>query len=61
MKYMLLIYEDQAPYATASEADQGKLFQGYMDFTKAIQTEGKMVSGDALQPSFTATTVQVGS
>jgi len=59
MKYMLMIYEDQAPYATVSQAEQGALFQRYMDFTSDIQKEGKMVAGEALQPSFTATTVKL--
>jgi hypothetical protein len=59
MKYMLLIYEDQAPYATATQAEQGALFQSYMDFTADIRREGKMVTGDALQPSFTATTIRI--
>lgn len=59
MKYMLLIYEDQAPYAAASQEEQGALFQRYMEFTDDIRKSGKMLSGDALQPTFTATTVKI--
>jgi hypothetical protein len=58
MKYMLLIHEDHGSYATASQEDQRGLFQRYMAFTSDLQKEGKMLSGDALQPGFTATTVR---
>lgn len=59
MKYMLMIFEDQAAYANVSEQEQGALFQRYMDFTEDLRKSGKMVGGDALQPVFTATTVRV--
>ena len=59
MKYMLMIYEDQAPYASASQEEQGALFQRYMSFTGDLQKEGKMLAGDALEPSFKATTVRL--
>lgn len=59
MKYMLMIYEDQAPYATTSQEDQGALFQRYINFTQDLRTEGVMQGGSALQPSFTATTVRL--
>ena len=56
---MLMIFEDQAPYATVSQEEQGALFQRYIQFTRDIQQEGKMLAGEALQPSFTATTVRL--
>ena len=59
MKYLLMIYEDQAPYASASHEDRGALFQGHMTFTKNLRQEGKMLAGNALQPSYTATTVRI--
>lgn len=59
MKYMLLIYDDMAAYATVSEAEQGALFQRYMDFTQRLAASGRMVAGDPLQPPFTAATVRV--
>ncbi len=61
MKYLLMIYEDQAPYASASQQDQGALFQRYMTFTKDLRQEGKMLNGNALQPSYTATTVRIAN
>ncbi len=59
MKYMLMIYEDQAPYASVSQEEQGALFQRYISFTNDLHTEGKMLGGDALEPSFKATTVRL--
>lgn len=59
MKYLLLIHEDHATYASVSEAEQGALFGRYMEFTKELEAEGRMLGGNALQPGFTATTIRL--
>ena len=59
MKYLLLIYENEASFAGIPEAEQGKIFEEYMTYTKRIKKEGKYVSGEALEPVSTATTVRV--
>ena len=59
MKYLLLIYENERAWEGASEADQGKIFQEYMDYTNGIKKKGHYVAGEALQPVSTATTVRV--
>ena len=59
MKYLLLIYENEASMAGLSEAEQGKIFEEYMDYTKRIRKNGNYVAGEALQPISTATTVRV--
>ena len=59
MKYLLLIYENEASLAGISEAEQGKIFQEYMDYTKRIRKDGNYVAGEALEPVATATTVRV--
>ena len=59
MKYLLLIYGNEAEFAGLSEADQGKIFQEYMDYTRRIKKSGNYVSGEALEPIATATTVRV--
>lgn len=59
MKYLLLIYENEASMAGLSEAEQGKIFQEYMDYTSRIRKSGNYVAGEALQPISTATTVRV--
>lgn len=59
MKYMLLIYgaEDKGPFPGTPEF--GPYMQAYMDFTNKVQSDGKFIAGDALQPVGTATTVTV--
>ena len=59
MKYLLLIYENEKSLAGLSEAEQGKIFQEYMDYTARIRKNGNYVAGEALQPVATATTVRV--
>jgi hypothetical protein len=59
MQYLLLIYEDEAALGGASEAEQGKIFQEYMDYTNRIHRSGHYRAGEALQPVSTATTVRV--
>jgi hypothetical protein len=59
MKYLLLIYENEAGFAGLSEAEQGKVFGEYMTYTADIQKSGNYLGGEALQPVSTATTVRV--
>jgi len=59
MKYLLLIYENEASFAGLSEAEQGQVFQEYMDYSNRIRKSGNYVAGQALQPISTATTVRV--
>lgn len=59
MQYLCLLYDNEAEAAKMSEADQAAEFGEYITFTKDLQAAGKMVAGDALQPSSTATTVRV--
>ena len=59
MKYLLLIYENEAQWAGVSQAEQGKIFEEYMVYTKDIRKKGHYLGGEALQPVSTATTVKV--
>jgi len=59
MKYLLLIYEKEADWAAIPEAEMGKIFQEYMDYSKRIRKSGNYIGGEALQPVSTATTVRV--
>ncbi|MGE5125274.1 MAG: YciI family protein [Betaproteobacteria bacterium] len=61
MQYLLLIYESEKVMEGMSEAEQGKLFQEYMDYTRRIKKSGDYLAGNALQPVASATTVQVKS
>lgn len=59
MQYMLLIYnaEDNGPQPGTEEF--GPYMQGYVDFTNDVRDAGKLMSGDALQPVATSSTVSV--
>jgi hypothetical protein len=59
MKYLLLIYENEKAWSALPEAEQGKIFQEYMDYTARIRRSGNYVAGEALQPIASATTVRV--
>lgn len=58
MKYMLIIYNDEAADGAATPEQMGQLFGGYMTFTEGIKKKGIYVAGDPLQPSTTATTLR---
>lgn len=59
MQYLCLIYDAEKAWAEMSEADRGKMFGEYMQFTKSIKDSGHYLGGNALQPIGTATTVRV--
>ena len=59
MKYLLLIYENEANFASLSQAEQGKVFEEYKAYTMDITRSGHRLAGQALQPVSTATTVRV--
>ena len=61
MKYLLLIYENEKSFAGLSEAEQGKIFEEYMTYSKDIRKSGHYIAGQALQPVSDATTVRVKS
>ena len=57
MQYMLLIYHNEKePF---NPADQSKMLQEYLAFTQDIVKAGQFKAGDRLQPTTSATTVQV--
>jgi hypothetical protein len=59
MKYLCLIYENEANWASASK-EQGEAIMGeYVAFTEDIRKSGHLLGGEALQPTQTATTVRV--
>jgi hypothetical protein len=59
MKYLLLIYENEASFAGMSGDEQAKIFEEYMVYTKNIKKSGNYIGGEALQAISTATTVRV--
>src|SRR2546429_9936955 len=59
MKYICLIYGEEKKQGDMPEAEAQEVGGEYMEFTKDIKSKGKMVAGDALQATSTATTVRV--
>ena len=55
MRYLLLIYENEA---NAGELGQEE-FQKWMDYTERLKASGCYLGGEALLPTSTATTVRV--
>ena len=57
MKYLLLIYGNEAAMAATSPADAEKMTGAYMAYTEAMRKAGVYVGGERLRPTSTATTV----
>jgi hypothetical protein len=58
-QYMILIYENEAAYATATPEDYEASMKAHNRFAEQIGELGAtMVGGNALQPTTTATTIR---
>ena len=61
-KYLILIYEDEAGYATATPEVMGEVMKAHDDFTAQVEQHGaKILGGEALESTPTATSVRGGS
>ena len=59
MRYLCLIYEDEKAWEAKPQAELEAVMGEYFAFTEGIRSNGKLVAGEALQPTPTATTVRV--
>lgn len=59
MKYMLLIYGDQASWDAMSPEDQEPLLKDYFALDDTLKASGELVDGFALENPNAATTVRV--
>ena len=59
MQYMLLIYNTPDSWSSMPPEQQKELFEAYGTFSMELEASGKMVAGDALQDTSTATSVRV--
>jgi hypothetical protein len=58
-QYLILIYEAEAQYATASPVVMGEIQQEHGAFATGVEAHGaQMVAGAWLQPTYTATSVR---
>jgi len=59
VQYMLLIFDDERVWGELSEEERGRLYAEYGTFTNELREAGALLTADQLQPSTTATLVQV--
>jgi hypothetical protein len=58
MKYMLLIFHDDTTWGEQTESDHQQIYLEYRILIQDLQSKGKYVAGDQLQPSDTARVVR---
>lgn len=59
MQYLCLIYEAESNMPNRPPEEQEAIMGEYFAFTNAMQEQGKLVAGDALMPTETATTIRI--
>jgi hypothetical protein len=58
MKYMMLIYGNEANMQALNKTDAEQMLAAYGAYSEALQKAGVIVDGNRLQPSASATTVR---
>jgi hypothetical protein len=61
MKYLLLIYGNEAGMQQASKADVDQILAAYGAYTEAMVKAGVIAGGERLRPTASATTVRVAN
>ena len=59
MRYMLLIYGNEAAMTAAPKDAITQMSSAYVAYTEALKTAGVWLSGSALQPTRSATSVRI--
>jgi len=59
MRYMLLIYNEERQMSPPRPSERPTMLAAYAAFGEAAQRAGVLQSGDALQPTLSATSVRV--
>ena len=59
MKYMLLIYHDEAAWNSHTEAERQQIYREYRELIQQLQSSGQYLMGDQLQSTTTANSVRV--
>ena len=59
MEYLILIYNDERNYGSATEAQLKAMYQEYGAYTQDLIKAGVMKGGNELKPVATATTVRI--
>jgi hypothetical protein len=61
MKYMLLIYGNEANMQSASQEMATQMTAAYAAYTEAVKKAGVLLGGDRLRPTSAASTVRVAN
>ena len=59
MKFMLLIYHDEAIWDALTESERQEVYREYRELIQELEPKGAYLIGDELQPTSTARTVRV--
>jgi hypothetical protein len=59
MKYLLMIYRNDATWESLSEAERNEVFRGHDEFIKTVTASGEMIGTEALANPSTGATVRV--
>ena len=59
MKFMLLIYHDEAIWDALTDAERQEVYREYRELIQELEPKGIYLIGDELQPTSTARTVRV--
>jgi hypothetical protein len=59
MKYLLMIYSDEARWKAASKTETEQMHAAYMAYTEALRNAGVLVGGERLRPTDAGTTVRL--
>jgi hypothetical protein len=59
MRYIMLIYNDEAVAARRSQTENEAVMQAYYAFSNEVRQRGAFLSGEPLQPTSMATTVRL--
>lgn len=59
MKYMLLIYHDEAAWNALAEVERQQIYADYRQLIQELQATGQYLVGDQLQGTNTANSVRV--
>ena len=60
MQFLLLIYGDEAAELALTPDERRAIVERHVGFSRRLRDEGRMVGGDALEPSSAAVTVGAG-
>ncbi|MBO0758790.1 MAG: YciI family protein [Bradyrhizobiaceae bacterium] len=61
MKYMLLIYGNEAAVLAASKETAAQMMAAYAAYTEAMTKAGVYIGGDRLRPTSSATSVRIAN